>query len=144
MHLISGFILAAGLMALPAQAAPHDRQAFGTRVGAFAGGRVLLSFGGPRAMMPRASLTVAPTFLRNGVAGIHHGYGSGLALGFAGRDPHLSAGGMILWSSGATNPAQDRLGLSTLGTVGIAVAGAAVIGGVIFAVKVAEANRNSD
>lgn len=145
MRLTSGLILAAGVAAaLPAQAAPYQQQDFGTRAGAFAGGRVLLPFGGPGAKAPRASLMVAPTFVRNGTTGLRRGYGSGLEFGFSGRGPHLSAGGMTLWSGGEPVRAQERLGLSTLATAGVVVAGAALIGGVIFAVKVAEANRNSD
>lgn len=114
------------------------------RAGAFAGGRVLLSLGGREAGKSRAALTVAPTFIRDSATGYRHSYGSGLEVGFAGRDPHFSACGTKLWGGVTQFERQDRMGLSTLGAAGVVVAGAAIIGGVIFAAQVAEGNRNSD
>lgn len=130
--------------ATPAEAAPLQLRDAAVRAGAFAGGRFLLSFGGPDAELPRASLMVAPTFVRQGSTGFRHSYGAGVEFGFAGRDPHLSAGGMALWSGAGLAAGRDRRGLSTLGTAGVVLAGAALIGGVILVAQVAEGNRNSD
>lgn len=104
----------------------------------------MLSFGGPDAATPRASLMVAPTFVRQAATSVRHSYGSGLEFGFAGHDPHLSAGGMALWSGADHGAERDRRGLSTLGTAGVVLAGAALIGGAILVAQVAEGNRNSD
>ncbi|HEV7659572.1 MAG TPA: hypothetical protein VGO55_06970 [Allosphingosinicella sp.] len=112
------------------------------RMGAFAGARVRLAFGGPEQGQVRAGLALAP-FSRSqtidGRASLR--YGEGVEFGVAGRGPaglrlagYRLGQGPIRGDTGA-----PRLGLSTLGT-------AAVVGGgiVVALLAVALVGRNDD
>ncbi len=131
------------ILASPVPAAQLGPHGHGVKAGAFAGVRFRMGLDHKSVERPRFGLTVAPTFAVSSNAGIRHGFGEGIQLGFVGDRPLASIAGMSLTSSGeAVGP--DRLGLSRLGTGVIILGGAALIGGAILALQVAEGNRNSD
>lgn len=97
------------------------------RMGAFAGARVRLGFGGGDEGRVRAGLTLAP-FSRSQTIDGHASlrYGDGLEFGIAGRGPagFRLAGYRLGQGPMRGDTGGPRLGLSTLGT-------AAIVGGVI-------------
>ena len=125
----ASLIAAQLLAAAPVRAADLGVAADQTqvRMGAFAGARVRLAFGGRDEGRLRAGLALAP-FSRSqtidGRASLR--YGDGLEFGIAGREPaRLRLAGYRLSQGPMRGDAGGpRLGLSTLGT-------AAVVGGVI-------------
>lgn len=112
------------------------------RMGAFAGARVRLGFGGPERGRVRAGLALAP-FSRSqamdGRASLR--YGEGFEFGIAGREPagFRLAGYRLGQGPMRGDAGGPRLGLSTLGT-------AAVVGGgiVVALLALALVGRSDD
>lgn len=110
-------------------AAPAFAQAFApareTEAGAFAGVRIRLSLGGPQQEPLRAGFAFAPTVRTDYQDGRTNArIGEGLEFGFSGsRRPQLSLAGMPVnrLAPGRGGPEGERLGISTLGWVGIGV-----------------------
>jgi len=126
--LIAGLVAAAQILpaAQPAAAAElgHDRTATSSQVSAFAGARLRVPLGGGREK-PQAGLALTST-LRSGATGELR-FAKGAELGFAGdRKLRLSVAGTPVSKlrQGAAAPDGRKLGVSTLGWIGI---GAAVV-----------------
>ena len=116
-----------GLAAQPALAADlgDGSGTAATRQGAFAGARIRIPLGGEADGKVRAGLTVAPLVQRRGTDGtMRTRFGEGLELGFAGPEkPGLLIGGRRLsqLAPGQEGPQGRKMGVSTLGWVGIGV-----------------------
>jgi len=119
-----------GCVASPAMAAELG-SAQDQRPGAFGGLRLRLPLDGPRRNQRlRAGLTLAPTLRIQDADGASRlRFGEGLEFGISGREPaRLSLGGVPVnqLARGPAGPDGRRMGVSTLGWIGIGV-GAAVI-----------------
>jgi hypothetical protein len=99
--------------------------------GTFTGVRIRISFGGPVREQIRAGFTFAPTMRADYQDGrVRTGLGEGLEFGINGRGPmRLSLAGTPVnrLVQGRSGPDGQRLGISTLGWIGIG-AGVLVIG----------------
>jgi hypothetical protein len=112
------------------------------RMGAFAGARVRLAFGGPERDQVRAGLALAPFSRSQAIDGrASLRYGEGFEFGIAGRGPagFRLAGYRLGQGPMRGDTGGPRLGLSTLET-------AAVVGGgiVVALLAVALVGRNDD
>ena len=113
------------LLATQATATNWRQQQDQTRLSGFAGARVKLPFGGPAKQKPSAQLTIAPSrtgVTNSGVARTIIGDGVGLEL--AGQKPQLMLAGSTVHD---LKKSKHKMGISTVGWVGIGVGVAAVI-----------------
>ena len=101
------------------------------RHGAFAGARLRVPLGSGHDEKVRAGLTVAPMAQSRGSDGsIRTRFGEGMEFGLAGREKAgLRIGGRSIaqLTEGRTGPDGKKLGISTLGWIGIGV-GVAIVG----------------
>jgi hypothetical protein len=102
------------------------------RPGAFGGLRLRLPLDGPRRQQRlRAGLAIAPTMhVQNGEGASRLRFGEGLEFGFAGSErARVSLGGVPVnrLAQGPAGPDGQRMGVSTLGWIGIGVGAALVI-----------------
>lgn len=135
MHKLIVGCLAATLIATPVQAADQTDVRFGT----FAGAQFKLPIGGATKMRPQARLSVAPTQSRYSADGmIRTRIGEGVALDFtAARKPTLMLAGVradtaLGLRSQERIDADNKLGLSTSGWIGVGVGSVAVILGGLY------------
>lgn len=149
MKILAGAVLVGAMTAGPVAAtpatslvAPLDR-ARGPSMGAFAGGSLTIALGASRARRVEAGLRLAPIAFQPGPdGGDRYRMAGGMTLGLIGRDAELRVGNHRLWSTAAMPAAKRRL--SSAGTVGIVLGGAALIVGAVLVAQVAEGNRNSE
>ena len=125
--------LIAAHIACSAQAAelPRDSSAEPTRTGSFAGARLRVPLGAAKEK-PHAGLAFTAT-QRTGDTGTLR-FSKGMELGFSGDDKvRLSFAGKPVsrLKPGAAGPDGRKLGVSTLGWIGIGV-GVALVGGTIW------------
>lgn len=127
--------IAAALIATPAQAADQTD----ARLGTFVGAQLKMSLGGASKAKPSARLAIAPTQSRfSGDGMIRTRIGEGIALDFASdTKPTLMLAGVRadtalgLRSQGQVN-SDDKLGLTTMGWVGIGVGSVALLVGGLY------------
>ena len=121
------------LAAQPAMAADlgDERGAASQRQGAFAGARLRVPLGGAKEEKARAGLTLAPVLQgRQADGSIRTRFGEGVEYRFAGGSrPELAFGGRSIaeLTQGRAGPDGRKMGVSTLGWVGIGLGVVAVI-----------------
>jgi hypothetical protein len=127
--LVAAQILAAG----PARAAelPGDPAARTGRFGTFAGARLRLALGGGQERRLRGGLAVAPIQQSRLPSGAERTrFGEGVEFGFAGHDKlRLSLAGTPVsqLAQGGKGPGGAKVGISTIGWVGIGLGTVAVV-----------------
>jgi len=130
-------IIAATLLAAPAEAASWQDQPTEVRPGAFLGARVKLPLGGHTTTKARAELAFAPTQSRISNSGlVRTRIGEGFAFGLTPHSkPTLTVGGtradVALGFAGAGRAKNDqKMGISTGGWVAIGVGTVLIVGAV--------------
>lgn len=144
-------LLAASLLATPAQAMTSEFRTAEVRPGAFVGARVKLPLDKRTKRKPRAELAIAPAQSRISSRGfvstdVGEGFGLGLSPGFR---PTLTFAGeradrMLRMQSGGDVGSNKKLGVSDAGWVAIGVGVLAVAAGAYVVHLAVEADKHSD
>jgi hypothetical protein len=137
-NLMPGLTLISSLF-LPIEANAAQSRNADSRTGAFVGARLQMPLGGRSAAMPRASLSIAPTFVRTSSSGeMRTSLGEGVALNL-GSQPTLTLAGAradraLGFGTSQELDSKQKLGLSKGAwiTVGAVVVAAAVYGYVVY------------
>jgi len=144
-----GPIVAAMVLAAPANAADWQYQGGDVRRGAFFGARIKMSLGGQTRSRPHAELAIAPVQTRISSGGTDRTQiGEGIALNF-GAKPTFTLAGIradqaLGFRSSKDIDAKRRLGVSTGGWIAIGLGVVAVGGGLYFLHLVEESADNSE